>query len=83
MVDIIIIIKGGQSRPPLHKIIQGFKSVTTRNCFNFGYRIIWQRNYYEHIIRNENEYYKICKYIKNNPIRYIKKYELNRNFWQK
>ncbi len=33
----------GQSRPPLQKIIQGFKSVTTRMCFKYGYRIIWQR----------------------------------------
>jgi len=29
--------------------------------------IIWQRNYYEHIIRNEKEYYAICNYIQNNP----------------
>lgn len=35
---------------------------------------LWQRNYYEHIIRNEDEYYKICEYIKNNPIKGIQKY---------
>jgi putative transposase len=29
---------------------------------------IWQRNYYEHIIRNEKELYEIRKYIENNPI---------------
>jgi len=29
---------------------------------------IWQRNYYEHIIRNESEYLKIKKYIKQNPM---------------
>jgi REP element-mobilizing transposase RayT len=28
---------------------------------------IWQRNYYEHIIRNENEYNRITQYIINNP----------------
>jgi REP element-mobilizing transposase RayT len=28
---------------------------------------IWQRNYYEHIIRNEEAYIKISEYIKNNP----------------
>lgn len=32
---------------------------------------IWQRNYYEHIIRNEREYYEIIKYMQNNPIRWI------------
>ncbi len=28
---------------------------------------IWQRNYWEHIIRNENEYNRIAKYIIDNP----------------
>ena len=31
-------------------------------------KIYWQRNYYEHIIRNEKEYYAICNYIVNNPL---------------
>jgi putative transposase len=29
---------------------------------------LWQRNYYEHIIRNENEINRIRQYIINNPI---------------
>ncbi len=29
---------------------------------------IWQRNYYEHIIRNENELSKIYNYIQTNPL---------------
>ena len=28
---------------------------------------MWQRNYYEHIIRNENDLNEIREYIKNNP----------------
>ena len=28
---------------------------------------IWQRNYYEHIIRNKQSYQRISKYIMNNP----------------
>jgi len=31
---------------------------------------VWQRNYYEHIIRNENELNKIRKYIVNNPLKW-------------
>lgn len=31
-------------------------------------KIYWQRNYYEHIIRNEKEFYAICEYITNNPL---------------
>ena len=31
---------------------------------------IWQRNYYEHIIRNENDYFAIVKYILDNPMQW-------------
>lgn len=31
---------------------------------------IWQRNYYEHIIRNSNELERIRQYIKNNPLKW-------------
>jgi REP element-mobilizing transposase RayT len=29
---------------------------------------IWQRNYYEHLIRNEAEYLKFINYVKANPL---------------
>lgn len=62
--------KGGQGRPPLHKIVQGFKSVTTRLCYKYGYSKIWQRNYYEHIIRTQEDYLKITEYINTNPLKW-------------
>ncbi|WP_028298709.1 transposase [Olivibacter sitiensis] len=31
---------------------------------------IWQRNYYEHIIRNEKAFYNISNYIINNPAKW-------------
>ena len=31
---------------------------------------IWQRNYYEHIIRNEDSIGKIASYIRNNPAKW-------------
>ena len=33
-------------------------------------RQIWQRGYYEHIIRNDREYQKIYEYIENNPVKW-------------
>jgi len=30
----------------------------------------WQRNYYEHIIRNDADYQRINEYIKNNPLKW-------------
>jgi putative transposase len=31
---------------------------------------VWQRNYYEHIIRDEQSLYRIRKYIRNNPVKW-------------
>lgn len=60
----------------LGNIVCAFKSKTTGLIINeikankikaFNKRI-WQRNYYEHVIRNEKEYLMIKEYIINNPI---------------
>lgn len=39
---------------------------TTEKIINLNFKI-WQRNYYEHIIRNEQAYHRISNYIINNP----------------
>ena len=31
---------------------------------------IWQRNYYEHVVRGENELNRIREYIANNPLQW-------------
>jgi putative transposase len=54
----------------LGTIIRAYKaSVTYRiNAIRgYTYPNVWQRNYYEHIIRNEKEYEDIWKYIEANP----------------
>jgi REP element-mobilizing transposase RayT len=51
-------------------IVRGYKSSVTKqiNSIRSGTnRQIWQRNYWEHVIRNEKSYYKIAEYIINNP----------------
>ena len=48
-------------------IIRGFKSAVTGHARRKGLAVdIWQRNCYEHIIRNEESYRKIAGYIRNN-----------------
>ena len=54
-------------------IIRLFKSAVTRGIKRLDYPFlysIWQRNYYEHIIRNERELNRIREYIQNNPLRW-------------
>ncbi len=49
-------------------IVRGFKSSVTKQIRQTGIaNDIWQRNYYEHIIRNEDSYRDISNYIMNNP----------------
>jgi len=53
----------------LGSFIAGFKaSVTSRAGRELNMAGIWQRNYYEHIIRNDRELNNIEWYIVNNPI---------------
>jgi len=49
-------------------IIRGYKSSVTKqlNLLNIGC-VVWQRNYHEHIIRNEQSHQTISNYIINNP----------------
>lgn len=47
-------------------IVRGFKGAVSRQL---GYSV-WQRNYYEHIIRTDASYKNISDYIENNPTKW-------------
>jgi REP element-mobilizing transposase RayT len=52
-------------------IIRGFKiGVTKWFRENTVAHIVWQRNYYEHIIRNEESLNRIRQYVLDNPVRW-------------
>lgn len=52
----------------LGSIIRGFKSSVSKEIGDS----IWQRNYHDHVIRDEKELEAIRKYIHNNPIEWHK-----------
>jgi REP element-mobilizing transposase RayT len=59
------------SRGSLGVIIRTFKGAVKKWCNENGFQNFkWQRNYYEHIIRNEQDLYRIRKYIELNPIKW-------------
>jgi REP element-mobilizing transposase RayT len=61
----------GTSRT-IGSIVRGFKiGVTKWARSNTSVREIWQRNYWEHIIRGEAELMNIREYIRNNPARWM------------
>ena len=59
------------------EVVQWFKTVTTnayiRGVKELGWlrfrRRLWQRNYYEHIVRDEDSLNSIRQYIVDNPAR--------------
>ena len=58
----------------LRDVVKYLKSYTTRE-----YRkrsgdknsVLWQQRYYDHIIRNDEDYNEKWQYIDNNPLKYI------------
>jgi REP element-mobilizing transposase RayT len=59
----------------LGDIVHRYKTLTTKryvdgvknNRWQRFNKKLWQRNYWEHIVRNDNEYQRIAQYIMNNP----------------
>jgi putative transposase len=72
---------------PLPRIIQWFKTMTTNRYFRFMKQnnksfgsVLWQRNYYERVIRNDAELFKIRRYILENPAKWETEIEENQGF---
>ncbi len=60
-------------RHALPEIVRALKTFSARRINEIrntpGVKL-WQRNYYEHIVRNENELNEIRKYIQENPLKW-------------
>ena len=76
-------VNGGTSRTPsptnqsIPSLISVFKRFVNKKTGND----IWQRCYYDRIIRNEREFLEICDYIENNPLNWINN-KFNLNKWR-
>ena len=70
---IIVLEMGGHGSPPLHEIIKQLKTYTTKRyneIYNSTNEKLWQRNYYDNVIRNESDYREIWQYIDDNPTKW-------------
>lgn len=79
-IHLIIVIKDG-SKSSLEDVIAWFKTMTTNDYINgvkgglllpFESKV-WQRSYYDHIIRNEQDLEEKRDYIMTNPERWLEK----------
>ena len=63
----------GTSSGSLAAIVQSFKSAATRSVNlsrkTLGFTL-WQRGYYEHVVRDDEELNRIRRYIEDNPLRW-------------
>jgi putative transposase len=71
-------VEGGHAGPPLQKIVQWFKTMSTNEYVHgvkehswpkFNERL-WQRSFYDHAIRSESSLNRIREYIATNPMRW-------------
>jgi putative transposase len=70
------------SRKLLGRLVGGFKTITTKRVNEIRATpgaILWQRGFYEHIIRDDRSFANIVAYIEDNPSRWGADPE-NRNF---
>ena len=77
IIEIIADIRAGLEPAPTGKmkpfseIVRQLKTFSARRINQLRKmpgRPVWQRNYYEHIIRNEKSHHKLSEYIVNNPL---------------
>jgi len=64
--------------PAIPRIIQWYKTMSTNEYLRKQKALgitdsgkLWQRSYYDHIIRTSADYYRISTYIRNNPAQWI------------
>lgn len=64
---------GLKPAPTLPEIVRAFKTFSARRINESRATpgtMVWQRNYYEHVVRGENESNRIREYIANNPLQW-------------
>ncbi len=59
----------GKSNLTLGRICGDFKSLSTKMFWQFYDGKLWQRQFFDHVIRNEQEFLETIKYIRLNPAR--------------
>ncbi len=62
---------GASPCPTLSDVVCAYKSLTTKNCKKYFNESIWQKSFYDHIIRDERDYLRIAEYIENNPAKWM------------
>ena len=73
---------GAHTGAPLQEVLKWLKTQTTNEyisgvksgLYRPFQKSVWQRGYYDHIIRNEQDLQECRKYIQSNPARWLEKH---------
>ncbi len=73
-IHLIVVNEGEHKRKSLSHLIARMKGKMTRECRREGLLAqgepLWQRGFYDHIIRDEEDRRRIVEYIANNPLKW-------------
>ena len=72
-VHLLLTVDGcgsSQAPNPTNGAVPKFISLLKRRCNRVWGRNIWQRSFYDHVVRNEKEYLRIWAYIDTNPAKW-------------
>ena len=69
----------------LQDVMRFFKTMTTNefircvktNLISPFDQKVWQKSYYDHIIRNQQDYNEVWEYIENNPTKWLEIHGVN------
>ena len=78
-LHLIVTIRERQAGRSLPDVMQFFKTMTTNEyirgvkdgALTPFHSKLWQKSYYDHVIRNQQDYNEIWEYIENNPTKWI------------
>jgi putative transposase len=51
------------------KLLHNFKGIATARARGFGLRTLWEKGFYDHILRDDDDHNAVAWYIFNNPVR--------------
>lgn len=72
-IHLIVVLKNEENcdRPSLITVIGSFKSITAKKCRQYlKEKKLFQTSFYEHVIRDRDEYADVEKYIVENPLKW-------------
>lgn len=69
-IHVILSVHGDGENNVIQAVGQ-YKMAVTKQIHKINREItVWQRSFYDHVIRNDRQYVKIWEYIQNNPLKW-------------